>query len=206
MPLHDRSDRPGWDGLYLLWISELLRWLKPRLPARYRAFVGTTPTVGIGAPSGHADVSVRHGDERAPSPNGPASLSKQEPDEEVAVATLETSPGIMVELEGRLVAALELVSPRNKDRPAARSAYVAKYLGYLLEGVHLLLVDVHRRPASFSFADEVASELRIEQSKMPAPFAVSYRVGEQSPQEDVSWRCGNARSRWGRRCPSSHWR
>ena len=27
MPLHDWTDRPGWDGLHHLWITELLRWL-----------------------------------------------------------------------------------------------------------------------------------------------------------------------------------
>jgi hypothetical protein len=48
----------------------------------------------------------------------------------------------------------------------------------LLEGVHLLLVDVHRRPSGFSFADRIAEELQIRQSSCPPPMAVSYRVGE----------------------------
>jgi len=81
-------------------------------------------------------------------------------------------------MRGRLVAAVELVSPRNKDRPIARATYLARYVGYLLEGVHLLLVDVHRRPLSFSFADGIAQELRMTQPPCPAPLAVSYRVGE----------------------------
>jgi hypothetical protein len=55
---------------------------------------------------------------------------------------------------------------------------VTRYLGYLFEGVHLLLVDVHRRPIGFSFADRIAQELQIEQPACPAPLAVSYRVGE----------------------------
>jgi hypothetical protein len=183
MPLHDWTDRPGWDGLHLLWISELLRWIKPRLPERYRAFVGTTPTVGIGAPPGHADVSVRQSsdDFGQPSPNGPTDPEAQEPDEEIAVATLESSAAVLVELEGRLVAAIELVSPRNKDRPAARAAYLGKYFGYVLEGVHLLLVDLHSRPTGFSFADELARELKLAQPSLPPPFAVGYRVGERSP-------------------------
>jgi len=45
----------------------------------------------------------------------------------------------------------------------------------------LLLVDVHRRPVSFSFADRVAQELKLEQPPCSAPFAVAYRVGEQAP-------------------------
>ena len=52
---------------------------------------------------------------------------------------------------------------------------------YLLEGVHLLLVDVHRRPTGFSFADRIAEEFQIRQPSVPPPLAVSYRVGEPAP-------------------------
>ena len=79
---------------------------------------------------------------------------------------------------GQLIAAIELVSPRNKDRPVSRDTYLSRYLGYLLEGVHLLLVDVHRRPLGFSFADRIADELQLKRAPLAAPFAVSYRVGE----------------------------
>jgi hypothetical protein len=41
-----------------------------------------------------------------------------------------------------LVGAIELISPRNKDRPEARRAFAAKCLGYLQLGVGLLIVDV----------------------------------------------------------------
>ena len=54
---------------------------------------------------------------------------------------------MQVERAGRLGAAVELVSPRNKDRPAGRDQYAGRCLNYPLGGVHLLLVDVHRRPA-----------------------------------------------------------
>ncbi len=42
----------------------------------------------------------------------------------------------------RLVAAVELVSPANKDRPANRQAFAVKCGSYLLQGVALALVDV----------------------------------------------------------------
>jgi hypothetical protein len=87
---------------------------------------------------------------------------------------------LCVETQHRLVAAVELISPRNKDRLTSRASYLSRYLGYLLEGVHLLLVDVHRRPLDFSFADQIAGELRMDRPPCPAPFAVSYRVGEQA--------------------------
>ena len=52
-------------------------------------------------------------------------------------------------------------------------------MGYLIEGAHLLLVDVHPRPAGFSFADRIAAELQLaNQPSLSPPMAVSYRVGE----------------------------
>jgi hypothetical protein len=97
------------------------------------------------------------------------------------VATLDPETTIFVERQGCLVAAVEVISPRNKDRPIARSAYLARYLGYLLEGAHPMLIDVHRRPQGFSFADRIADELHMEQPSILPPMAVSYRVGEPVP-------------------------
>lgn len=45
MPLHDWNTLTRWDGFHTLWITELLRWVKPRLPEGYRAYLGTTPRV-----------------------------------------------------------------------------------------------------------------------------------------------------------------
>jgi hypothetical protein len=181
MPLHDWSDASGWEGVHLLWIAELLHWVKPRLPDGYRAYVGSAPVVSIGAPHGKPDVAVHQTPARdgVPSSGAPqASSSSCEPDIEVAVATLDPSHALYVEQRHRLVAAVELVSPRNKDRPESRQTYASRYVGYLLEGVHLLLVDVHSRPANFSFADQISHSLGMSQESLPSPFAASYRVGE----------------------------
>ncbi len=188
MPLHDWTALPGWEGVHQVWIVELLYWIKPRLPPGYRAYIGTTPAFAIGAPGKERpDVGVREwptgngpqtsADHRPAAPADPA----EEPDQEIAVATLEGQSALLVERQDRLVTALELVSPRNKDRLFACAAYANAYVGYLLKGVHLLLVDVHRRPLPFSFADRIAEELRLEQPACPPPFAVSYRVGEPAP-------------------------
>jgi hypothetical protein len=45
MPLHEWTDRPGWEGMHHLWTTELLRWVKPRLPEGYRAFIGAAPVL-----------------------------------------------------------------------------------------------------------------------------------------------------------------
>jgi hypothetical protein len=182
MPLHDWTDLPGWEGVHQIWMVELLYWLQPRLPAGYRAYIGTTPTFAIDAPAAdRPDVGVRNWSVDEKTTASPSGGDPEEPDQEVAVATLAGDKALFVERAGRLVAALELVSPRNKDRPSACAAYANSYLGYLLKGVNLLLVDVHRRPLHFSFADRIAEELHVDQPACPPPFAVSYRVGEPAP-------------------------
>ena len=128
MPLHDWTDRRGWDGVHHLWITELLRWAKPRLPTGYRAYIGSAPTVAVGAPPEKPAVSVRQWpEEPSAGSSGPTipSLPSENPDEEVAVARLDPETSVFVESRDRLVAALELVSPRNKDRPVACAGYRA---------------------------------------------------------------------------------
>src|SRR5205085_3641009 len=51
---------------------------------------------------------------------------------------------ILIRPEGsaRLAAAIEFVSPANKDRPAARRAFAVKCASYLQEGAALLVVDI----------------------------------------------------------------
>ncbi len=185
MPFHDWTDRPGWDGMHLLWISELLRWVKPRLPEGYRAYVGTAPLLAVGAPPERPDLGVRSWgaveDVRPPEASGEAA-SSEGPDVEVAVAAIDPGTSLMIERRGRLVAAVELISPRNKDRPTARASYLARDLGYLLGGAHLVVIDVHARPVGFSFADAIAAEFSMTQPPCPAPAAVSYRVGEPAAE------------------------
>ena len=72
MPLHDWSDSAGWEGMHHLWIAELLRWIKPRLPIGYRAYIGSSPLLAVGAPVERPDVGVRSWSaEPAQEPAGP---------------------------------------------------------------------------------------------------------------------------------------
>lgn len=186
MPLHDWSNSRGWDNVHLLWIVSLLHWIQPRLPEGYRAFVGTAPRLSIGRPASKPDLSVRRfpsGQDPALRPEAATAIADDggAPDFETTSAALEEDAAIFIEVDGWFVAAIELVSPRNKDRPDSRDASTGRYLGYLKDGVNLLLLDVLPRPAGFSFADRLAESLGVEQPATPAPFAVSYRVGEPTP-------------------------
>lgn len=129
MPLHDWSALTAWAGVHQVWGVELLYALKPLLPPAYRAYIGTTPTFAIGGPDdGRPDVGVRDWPPGGP-PAAPPADAGPEPDEEVAVATLAADTAVLVERAGRLVAAVELVSPRNKDRASAQAAYAVAYAG-----------------------------------------------------------------------------
>jgi hypothetical protein len=180
MPLHEWAGRTGWAGVHHSWITELLRWIKPRLPAGYRAYIGSAPAVEIGATPAKPDVAVREwrGDEGRRSARRMRRYAAPAPDGEFSVVISAPNWAVYVARLDRLTAAIELVSPRNKDRRDARAVYLNRYMSYLIEGAHLLLVDVHRRPLRFSFADQINRQLKIPQPPLPAPLAVAYRVSE----------------------------
>jgi hypothetical protein len=183
MPLHDWRDDPGWNSLHIVWQNQLLDWVQPRLPAGYRAYLGSVPALTIDVPNGKPDLGVRRWPSDAPENSAMGSTGSPEPDTEaVALFELDPQTAIHIDVHGRLVAAIEIVSPRNKDRPDARERYLGRYLGYVRQGVHLLLVDVLPRPADFSFADAIAANLAFPQEPCPVPFAISYRVGEPVPE------------------------
>jgi hypothetical protein len=104
------------------------------------------------------------------------------PDLEVSVSIrLDPQRVIHVDFHGP---AIEIVSPRNKDRADAKETYSNRYLGYLRLGVHLMLVDVLPRPKGFSFSDVITSSLGLDLPPLPPPFAAAYRVGEVVPVGD----------------------
>lgn len=178
MPLHDWNELADWETVHAAWIVELHRWLKPRLPAGFRSTLATVPSLVVAPVPVHPDVSVRRKSEMTPVPgSSPGDLVAIDADEKVTLALAEAERAIHVYHGGNLVAVLELISPANKDRPDKRRRTTDRYVGYLLNGIHLLLVDVHLRPPGFSFADDLAAALAYTSSTLPAPFAVSYRVG-----------------------------
>jgi hypothetical protein len=131
-------------------------------------------------------VAVRHwlpepSSETPGVPGATEDASLDQPVVETATLTLDPQVALYVTYRGRLAAAVELVSPRNRDRPSARDVYLRRYLSYLQEGANLLLVDVHRRPVNFSFANGLEQELHIQQPPLPPPLAAAYRVGEPAP-------------------------
>src|SRR4051812_50178817 len=68
MPLHDWRDDRGWNSLHIVWQAQLLDWIQPRLPAGYRAYLGSVPALTIDAPNGRPDLGVRQWPADPPGP------------------------------------------------------------------------------------------------------------------------------------------
>jgi hypothetical protein len=187
MPLHDWKDDRGWDGVHLLWLAELLRSIQPCLPVDYRAYVGSVPALTVDTPNGRPDLHVRQWTDppTAAAPPIPSTTAAEPDHEAVATFTFDPQRAIHIDQDGQLIAAIEIVSPRNKDRPASLNRYLRRCIGYLRQGIHLLLVDVLPRPANFSFANELGVDLGFAQELCPLPYAVSYRVGEPVPEGTI---------------------
>ncbi|HZV03830.1 MAG TPA: DUF4058 family protein [Gemmataceae bacterium] len=185
MPLHDWTDERGWDSVHPLWLTYLLEYVQERLPEGYKAFLGGVPSLSVDAGSGKPDVSVRQWGQQPLAEVGASSTSVFEPDLEASVSIrLDPQRAVHIDYHGQLIAAIEVVSPRNKDRGDAKETYSNRYLGYLRLGVHLMLIDVLPRPKGFSFSDVITSSLGLNLPPLPPPFAAAYRVGEVVPVGD----------------------
>ena len=184
MPLHEWSNDELWEGVHHQWIGELLRWVKPRLPTEYRAYLGSSTPFAVEAGFGRPDVNVHSwrpessASPSQPADQAPACLDPTEPDSKVAIAEIDPGVSLLIERHGRLVTAVEVISPRNKDRRTSKTFYLSRYLSYFLGGANLVLIDVLPRPAGFSFADRIAETLNLDEPPCPTPMAISYRVGE----------------------------
>jgi Protein of unknown function (DUF4058) len=91
----------------------------------------------------------------------------------------------------RLTAAIELLSPRNKDRPQARQAFAVKCVGYLQQGSSVVVVDtVTTRRADLNAA--ILALLGADPGAAAPPSglsAVAYRaIGrEEETQQLCLW-------------------
>jgi hypothetical protein len=173
MPLLDHFQAPlsshrHWQGFHSAWANELTRQLNQGLlPPRYFA----EPNVQIGA-TVEIDVATFEAIWAPPQPPLTASLDLSNLDVvEVQIFQDEQGP--------RLVGAIELVSPANKDRPSHREAFVTKCTAYLYQRIGIVVVDVvTSRPGNLHA--ELLERLHVDQpSNGPAHsklYASSYRT------------------------------
>jgi len=142
MVLHDHfrpplSLRRHWHAFHSAWSTYLASHLNDQLPEGYFA----EPNVQFGI---EIDVAAweESGDEAITISSG---WSPPPPTQTVNITMLTDL--VEVQIYSRdggptLAAAIELISPANKDRPSHRDAFVSKCAAYLQQGVGLLIVDV----------------------------------------------------------------
>lgn len=89
----------------------------------------------------------------------------------------------------RLAAAVELVSPRNKDRPQSRRAFAAKCADHLRRGCGVVVVDAVTTRRANLYADLVAAlGADAGPAEPPALSAASYRtVGRDAAGRLLAW-------------------
>ncbi len=119
MPLRDHFRPPtdlraSWDSLFGMWPSEILRLLRTTLPNGYVA----APTVHLGSQIEESRVSCTNNEDV------------------FEIRIYDAKRG------RQLVAAIELVSPANKDRAEHRFAFVSKCVSLLKQGVAVSIIDV----------------------------------------------------------------
>ncbi|MHB1556114.1 MAG: DUF4058 family protein [Isosphaeraceae bacterium] len=155
MPLRDhfRPARGRWDALHGGWPMMIATELNRRLPPPYSA----APRVHIGALE--VDIAAFDPDwapDGSPVITGPADVPASAPQAAPDWTPPEPTATIVADLpmideyevrvydtaNGLLVAAIELVSPANKDRPESRGAFVTKCATMLSRRVCITIVDV----------------------------------------------------------------
>jgi Protein of unknown function (DUF4058) len=199
MPLLDHfhsplSDLRHWESFHAAWATEIMRTLNRRvLPpgcfAEAQVHIGGRVEIDVatfeqerspsaGAVEGNSgSVAVETWAPPATSLVMPAVF----PDE-IEVQVFRTSGG------AALVAAIELVSPGNKDRPETRRAFTAKCASYLQQGIGLVIVDVvTERQANLH--DELVRLLeQPERFEFPGDsplYTVAYRPGRREAGDQI---------------------
>jgi hypothetical protein len=186
MPLFDHfhpplSQRRHWQNIHSAWANALRDQLNdgllpPRFFAEVQIAVGTQLEIDVATyEEGNGEADAESGGVAVwapPRPPQTAILPAAPPEVfEVRVYNEEEGP--------RLMAAAELVSPANKDRPASRHVFSVKCASYLFQGIHLVVADVvNLRPANLHH--DLFRLLKLAKGKAkprrPELYAAAYRA------------------------------
>ncbi|MCI0684403.1 MAG: DUF4058 family protein [Gemmataceae bacterium] len=199
MPLLDHFHPPlnrerHWEGFHSLWTSELVRQLnRSVLPSDYVA----EPTIKIGVEVEVDVATLEEGKRSSVDSNGGVMTEVYAPPKPalsfpVDFAGLQTFEIKVQKEEGglRLVAAIELVSPGNKDRPATRQAFVRKCATYLQEGISVIIVDIVTERSANLHADLMEALNASVKNPVDQPrqlYGVAYRslIGRDEARVDA---------------------
>lgn len=169
------SVRRHWHAFHNAWATYLASDFNSLLPEGY--FAEPNVQFGIEIDMATFEESAGHVPQ-----NGDGAWNPPAPTQTIpfAVAT-DVVEVLLYDSRGRptLAAAVELVSPANKDRPAHREAFVSKCETYLQSAAALLVIDVVT-DRSGSLHDEMIARVDPpSRANSIAPYAASYRPIER---------------------------
>jgi hypothetical protein len=155
MPLRDHfrpplDDRRHWEGFHATWPVMIVALLRRKLPRRYfaepRVHSGASAEIDVVTFEDEGESVLAAGDGN--DNGGVATAVWAPPRPTLAVATDLPAQDVYEVLvydekrHCRLVAAVEIVSPANKDRPEHRRTFASKCAALLRERVSVVIVDV----------------------------------------------------------------
>jgi len=199
MPLRDHfrsplADRRRWDALHGAWPTIIVIGLNQNLPERYVA----EPRIHLGS-STEIDVAT-YEEEKASLPvtaersngGGVATAVWAPPKPTLAVASdLPSMDEYEVRvydtsLGRRLVAAVEIVSPANKDRPENRRTFVAKCAALLQNHVCVAIIDLVTTRTANLYGDLLELLGQTDPSLVNGPSPL-YAVSCRWTRSDDAW-------------------
>jgi hypothetical protein len=202
MPLLDHFHPPHlghrhWDGFHGRWAVAIADGLNEQLPQEY--FVEFQVTRGTRI-EGYVATFTQSGAAEARLADGAAAAVQTQvwaPPTPIAVVPAFSPDDFEIQVFSTLagptlVAAIELVSPGNKDRPEARRAFAVKCAAYLQRGIGLMIVDIVTTRHANLHDDLMALLGHTDGAAFPAPaplYATAYRpVHRQGGNEIDLWR------------------
>lgn len=156
MPLRDHFRPPldnmrHWEGFHATWPVMMVALLRRKLPRRYfaepRVHSGSSAEIDVVTFEKEGEDVLTAGDGNG-NGGGIATAVWAPPQPTLAVVTdlpIQDVYEVRVYDEkrrSRLVAAAEIVSPANKDRPENRRLFAAKCAGLLRDGVSVVIIDI----------------------------------------------------------------
>ena len=198
MPLRDHfhspvNDKHRWDAVHGGWPMMLVRELFGLLPPPYQA----EPKIHLGAPIEIDVAAITDDSLPAPAPpesgnGGTATLVALAPTLTVE-ADLSEQDDYEVRIydadrDRRLVAAIEIISPSNKDRPDTREVFVSKVVSMLQPGVCVAMVDLVSVRQANLYAELLALLNRCDPklaSPPPHLYAVSLRARKRPKKKEL---------------------
>lgn len=183
------STQRHWEGFYSKWASSILDQLNGQLPPRYFA----EPHVQAGS---NVEIDVATFEQTVHGGQDAVGTLVWSPAKATMTAPLSAAKFDVFEVQvlndeagPKLVAAIELVSPANKDRPETRNAFAIKCAAYLQQSIAVIVVDVVTSRSADLHLDILKVMQLAEQHQTSSLWAGSFRLNDSSDARnlDIWW-------------------